>query len=386
VPSGAGSFGWIEVEYDALERFDTIYVWMDTDEQGQKAIRPIVDRLGAHRCKVVKQPEGKDANDALLKKLDVQKLIDAARTLDPAELKSAGQFTDDVIREFYPPEGAVTGIQPPWRKAEGKILFRPSEVTIVNGINGHGKSIFTSQIVLDACAQGYRSCIASMEMLPRKTLKRINTQAAGMSSVYEVNPIPSIPFILRIQDWLNERLWLFAVTGTAKADRMMQVFEYAHRRYGVFLFVVDSLSKCGIAEDDYKGQKAFVERLKDFTLDTETHVLLITHPRKGDSEDEQPGKMDVRGAQSITDMADNGCTLWRNKRKEDAAHKFEDQLTDADRKNLERPDALLHWWKDRETGWEGKIALWFHKASQQFLDHEKGRPKTYVEYSGACEA
>src|SRR5690606_26770627 len=146
-----------------------------------------------------------------------------------------------------------------------------------------------------------RACIASMEMQPRLTLQRMVKQAAGMSGVMQRDEIPSIPHIRAIQSWLDDKLWLFAVTGTAKADRMLQVFQYAHKRYEIGLFVIDSLAKCGLAEDDYNGQKLFVERLKDFTIDTNAHVLLITHPRKSSSEDDQPGKMDVRGAQSITD-------------------------------------------------------------------------------------
>jgi twinkle protein len=380
VPNGAQGLTWIEVEYGALERFDVIYVWMDADEQGQIASRKIVDRLGAHRCRVVKQTSGKDANDALLKRLDAGDLIKRAQTLDPAELKSAGTFTDEVIRAFYPPDDFVPGILPPWGKAEGKILLRPAELTIITGINGHGKSILASQIALDACWQGNRCCIASMEMQPKLTLQRMVRQAAALNGAIDGNPLPSIPFIRAIQGWLDERLWLFAVTGTAKVERMMQVFEYAQKRYEIGLFVVDSLAKCGLAEDDYNGQKSFVERLKDFTIETGAHVLLITHPRKSSSEDDQPGKMDVRGAQSITDMADNGCSLWRNKRKEEAAQKPEDKRTDADEKQLERPDAFLTWWKSRNGSWEGKFALWWHESSQQYVESERGRPKTYVNY------
>lgn len=378
VPNGAQGLTWIEVEYGALERFDTIYLWMDADEQGQAAVRKIVDRLGAHRCRVVQQGVGKDANDWLLSGMDASQIIMRARTLDPAELKSAGEFTDEVIRAFYPPDDYVDGIRPPWEKAEGKILFRPAELTIVTGINGHGKSLIASQIALDGCYQGVRACIASMEMQPRLTLQRMVRQAAGLSSV---NPIPSIPYIRAIQSWLDKSLWLFAVTGTAKADRMIQVFEYAQKRYDIGLFVVDSLAKCGLAEDDYNGQKHLVERLKDFTIETNAHVILITHPRKSSSEDEQPGKMDVRGAQSITDMADNGCSLWRNKRKEEARQKDEDKRTEADTKQLEKPDAFLTWWKSRNGEWEGKLGLWWHDASQQFLERERSRPRTYVEYS-----
>ena len=375
VPNGAQGMGWIEVEFGKLERFDTIYVWMDADDQGRVAAAKIVDRLGAHRCRVVRQTEGKDPNDALLARLDAADLMRRAESIDPTELKSAGQFTDEVIRAFHPPDDVEPGIRPPWEKVQGKILLRPAELTIVSGINGHGKSQVTGQMVLDACFQGYRACIASMEMQPRITLQRIVRQAAALRGN---SPIPSVPYIRRIQEWLDDKLWLFAVTGTAKADRMLEVFRYAHKRYQIELFVVDSLAKCGLAEDDYNGQKHLVERLKDFTMDTGCHVMLVTHPRKSSSEADTPGKMDVRGAQSITDRADNGFTLWRNKGKEQAL-----QIDPDDDEQRDKPDAMLNWWKSRNGEWEGRVTLWFDRNSHQYLESPRARPRSYVEFTAA---
>jgi twinkle protein len=384
VPTGANGMGWIEVEYSRLERFDTIYLWMDADEEGQKAARKIADRLGCHRVRVVKQGVGKDANDALIMGLSAGDFIMRAQSIDPAELRSAGEFTEDVIAAFYPPDGVDVGIRPPWPKAEGKILFRPAELTLVSGINGHGKSMVTSQIAVDAMYQGSKCCIASMEMPAKRTLQRMVRQAAGMSGT---NPVPSVPYIRAIQEWFADKLWLFDVHGTAKADRMIEIFEYAHRRYGIDLFIVDSLAKCGVAEDDYNGQKNLVDRLCDFKNQFGVHVMLIVHPRKGESEGASPGKMDVRGAQSITDLADNGFTLWRNKKKEAVLQKPEDLWDANDVKTADGPDAVIDWWKTRhESGWEGKVMLSYHKASDQFVDSSKARPRTYVPFSAKVTA
>jgi hypothetical protein len=78
-------------------------------------------------------------------------------------------------------------------------------------------------------------------------------------------------------------------------------------------------------------------------------------------------------------MADNGCSLWRNKRKEESSQKPEDQRTEADEKQLERPDAFLTWWKSRNGSWEGKLALWFDERAQQYVESPKARPRKYVE-------
>ncbi|MFO6426560.1 hypothetical protein ACLBOM_13325 [Escherichia coli] len=38
--------------------------------------------------------------------------------------------------------------------------------------------------------------------------------------------------------------------------------------------------KCGIGDDDYNGQKAFVDSICDFKNKTNSHVILVTHWRK----------------------------------------------------------------------------------------------------------
>ncbi|MDO7919808.1 bifunctional DNA primase/helicase, partial [Pseudomonas aeruginosa] len=99
-----------------------------------------------------------------------------------------------------------------------------------------------------------RFCIASMEMPARRTLQRMVRQASGMSC-------PSRGYIDAILDWLDGKLWIYDQLGTAKTGEMLEDFRYAARRYGVNHFIVDSLAKLGMAEDDYNGQKQAMEAL-----------------------------------------------------------------------------------------------------------------------------
>jgi hypothetical protein len=75
--------------------------------------------------------------------------------------------------------------------------------------------------------------------------------------------------------------------------------------------------KCVRGEDDYNGQKDFVNDLCSFAQDSGVHVHLVHHVRKGESEHKAPGKFDIRGAGSITDLVDNVFIVWRNKRAEE---------------------------------------------------------------------
>ena len=205
----------------------------------------------------------------------VEKLLTSYdSSLDPVELKPADTFVDAVINQFYPPEGQELGINPPWSKAIGNILFRSSELSVWTGINGHGKSQLLGHIILASLKQGAKVCIASLELKPARLLLRLTRQAAALET-------PSPEYIRAIHEWYQDKLWIFDLVGTAKVDQLLSVFEYARQRYGIDVFVIDSMLKCGIAEEDLNAQKAFVEQLCDFKHLHNCHIHLIVHPRKG---------------------------------------------------------------------------------------------------------
>ena len=134
-----------------------------------------------------------------------------------------------------------------------------------------------------------------MEMKPRKPGKKMYQQVLGHDEPNSVDYANVINF-------LGDNVWLFEVYGTAKADRIIEVFSYARKRYGIQLFIVDSLAKCGFGEDDYNNQKAFVDRLMEFAGKNNVHVVLVVHMRKREDEYKIPGKMDIKGTGAISDM------------------------------------------------------------------------------------
>lgn len=378
IPLGVNNDKWIANDYDHLAIFDEIFICMDNDEPGRKAALAFAERLGLHRCRIVELPK-KDANECLqagVSKEEIQAAFRNAKSFDPAELKRASLFVDEVIEEFYPSSDADTGLLSPWEKAKDKISFRPDELSIWCGVNGHGKSQFLGHIILHSMKQGAKVCIASLELKPKRLLMRLTRQAGAIAN-------PSIDYIHAIHDWYGDKLWLFDLTGIAKAKRLLEVFKYARQRYGVTVFVIDSLLKLDIAEDDYKAQKTFINALCDFKNEHNCHIHLITHPRKGMDEHSTPGKLDIKGTGAISDLADNCFTIWRNKRKEEAqrlqANGF--PLEPKQLSELESPDCLWICDKQRNGDWEGKIALWFDVASFQYLNHATQKPVSYVNYS-----
>lgn len=279
---------------------------------------------------------------------------------EAASIRPAASWAQEVIASFERP-AALTGASLPWSKTHEAVRLRRGELSIWPGMSGHGKSMIVGQIGLHLMAQGEKLCIASMEMKPAATMQRMCRQAFGCNA-------PSRHEILDLHDWTNNRLWLYDQQGQVSPERILTVGRYCHEQLGVTHFIIDNLLSCGIAEDGYDAQKQFVLALATHAHDTGQAVHLLAHSRKVADETKPPGKFDVRGSASITDLADNVFSVWRNRVKEQAQEQGDHS------RNLEA-DALLTVCKHRHGDWEGRIQLWFHKASQSYLQGPNEQPK-----------
>ena len=288
------------------------------------------------------------------------------------KVKSAAVWVQELIDRIRSPIKQPRAVMP-WRKTHSLIAFRPGEVTIWGGANGNGKSLVTGQIALSLLSQDQKVCIASFEMKPSKTLERMGRQFSGFNAddpafagsdqareelvkVYE-----------QFKDWTNARLWLYDQQGTVTTAQIIAVTRYCAKELGVSHFFIDSLMKCVAGEDDYNGQKKFVDELTAIARDYQIHIHLVHHIRKPADESHKPSKYDYKGSGAITDQVDNVISVWRNKAKEKDREQNK-PIKDTD------PDALLICDKQRNGEWEGSIGLWFDKPSMQYVGNAGDEP------------
>jgi len=273
------------------------------------------------------------------------------------KVRAASDFLQETIDAFYLPEDAAMPPRPLWDKANGKIAFRPGEVSLWAGINGHGKSMVLSQVGIDLLIQSEKVLVLSFEMLPVRQMQRMTRQA------YADNE-PPIQFIKQFHQWTDGRLWLYDHMGSIKWQKVIAVMRYAYEKFGITQFVIDSLMKCVRGETDYDAQKDFVNEICAFAQARKVHIHLVHHIRKGDSEEQIPGKFDAKGAGAITDMVDNVFIIWRDKK--------------AERGDGTKPTAMVKCDKQRNGEWEGMLGFWFHPASMQYLERPDALPMRYT--------
>ena len=376
VPFGGGAKkqdGWIEQEFERLAIYDEIYLCLDNDEEGRAAAAVIGERLGRYRCRFVRLPYN-DANECLkngVTRDEIAKCFNEAMIVDPKQLQRIRSYETDTIRALLPDPNAFLGYTTPWEKHHRKLFLRPDELSLWTGINGHGKSQILGHIILDCIAQGAKVCIASLEIKPHRLLGRMVRQAAGMRE-------PSREYIKTIFDHYYSSIWIFECVGTTDPATLIEVFKHGRQRYGIDVFVIDSLMKCGFAEDDYSGQKKFIDQLCAFKNDFNCHVHLVVHPRKPADESNVPGKLDMKGSGAVSDLADNCFTVWRNKKKEDLISRLMADGQHVPDELASSHDCLLRCDKQRNGEWEGQIPLWFDRESLQYLGWSKERPKQMV--------
>jgi hypothetical protein len=104
LPNGANSLPISLLKF--FERFDRIYLWLDADPVGQNAVEKFSGKLGHNRVLIINSrlndAEGpKDANDVLLRGLDMQQVIrECTSTVNDRNLLVMSDLKDKVMNRI----------------------------------------------------------------------------------------------------------------------------------------------------------------------------------------------------------------------------------------------------------------------------------------------
>ena len=220
--------------------------------------------------------------------------------------------------------------------------FAPSELSVWTGKRGSGKSTLLSQLLLNAIDQGFPVCAYSGELSAWRFKQWAMLQAAGAGHIEpKRDPVSGKLYYYtpkeiadRIDGWWKGKFFLYdnRVAGAGDEDSIISVFEYAVRRFGCCVFLVDNLMTARFSDqsdkDFYRAQSRFTGRLVEFAKKNEVHVHLVAHPRKGDNDKKKLLTADdIGGSADITNRADNAFSLERMEEKDIAAYGYDAGLS-----------------------------------------------------------
>ena len=369
LPNGVSDFEWCDVDWEWLARFEKIYVSTDMDEPGRACSLEICKRLGLHRCFIVTLPK-KDANECLVAgmlKEQMEKCLADAKGVELDEIKRPEDFKSEVM-DYYNTDPSLRGVETPWTPAL-PWRVRKGELTILSGFSGHGKTAVLNQLMLHLLANNQKIMDASLEIKPGMTLYNMTRCALGKKHSVKEEVEGCI-------SWINDSMFFLDCIGTVNVTRLMHAMEYARKRHGIDVFVIDSLFKCGLSGEDYAGARDFVDKLTTFCNNTGAHIILVAHSRKTSNGNEYsvPTKSDVAGSSDICNAAFNVIIVWRNKMKKKRMDEIQaatdmDPITKTEQlvKWMDQPDGQIVIDKQRfGEGEECSIMVFFDKESCQF--------------------
>lgn len=196
------------------------------------------------------------------------------------------------------------------------------ELSIWTGKRKEGKSTMVGLPILAAIREGRKVFVYSGELPSWRYKAWLSAMAAGPQYVEE-SATPTGKTVWTPQEAVKRQidLWwrhkLYIVDNRAadihQPDKLLSLMRHAWRRYGCSMFVIDNLMTVSLpGEDKYNAQSAFVGRLVDFAHETNAHVHLVAHRRKGGAGKGARGDSDdVSGSADITNRADNTFAVSR---------------------------------------------------------------------------
>jgi len=397
-----------------LERFDTVYLWMDNDGPGREGAEMFARKLGVERCLLV-QPSGKrgwnggnnnnnmmmmdegescddeedlsfeaasesrpqppkDANEALLQGWDINELLNEASELPHERILKFSDLRDQVIHEITNPD-KYRGVPVPSLPGFTSLIkgFRRGEMTVLTGPTGSGKTTFLGQTSLDLAEQGVNVLWGSFEIKNTRLMHKLLQQymkdvlpiglAEREGSMEEKKKMYEALTVLADKfDTLP--MYFMKFHGGSDIDDVLDAMEYAAYVHDVEHIILDNMQfmisrdvkKMSSSFDKFDMQDIAIEKFRKFATDYNVHVTLVVHPRKED-EGAKLGISSFYGSAKATQEADTVLIL-----QSDGKRKFVDVK------------------KNRFDGTLGHVPLYFERKSGRYTEDAPAQapPKTVV--------
>tara|TARA_R100000329_G_C7617243_1_gene219213 strand:+ start:1675 stop:3354 length:1680 start_codon:yes stop_codon:yes gene_type:complete len=313
VPNGA-SKGSQKLEYldNCWEYFKDkkeIVLCTDNDDAGLQLRNELARRFGNYRCKYVDFKDFKDANEVLIEKgaETLRNIIKNAKNFPLEGVLNVHDIWQDVIN--FNENGIVNySVGLPGSDSYFKMAF--GEWTVVSGIPNSGKSDILDQVLCNlATRYSFRCAMFSPESYPYEGhIKRIaNKLNKKNCTTDDLNNTKD--FIEEHFYWIKINLENLTLKGILDAFREL-VFQK-----GVNVCVIDPwnmLDHSAQRDHSYIGKQ--LSYITQFCQQTNTHLFLVAHPRKIESENgiyKIPNLYQISGSADFFNKSFNGIICHR---------------------------------------------------------------------------
>ena len=366
---------WVSDVYDLLEPIESIYIAVDNDDKGKKYLRDLSRRLEKDKLFLVDYDGYVDANEVLVDKgaATLREMFEKAEPFPVDGINRVMDFAEEAFSFFVDgyPDTYTTGLA----SLDDYFKFHLSDVTIITGTPGAGKSNFVDYLCVQAAKMhNFSTAFYSGEKAPKIHLtnlvyKYIQNSRFNLDVTSDADKKRFFDGLTFLHDhifYLNEQ--------ENKAEDILSKAKYLVKRHNIRILVVDNWTTMdtttpqGVDTRDYFGM--LLAKFTRFAKEYECHVLLVVHPRKLQKKDDgryiMPTGYDLYSSSHFYNLTDNGISL-----------RADDGYTD------------VRIWKVRHqefVGKEGSITVRFDSGSGgNYYDSEKvgfNPTQTYAEKYG----
>lgn len=342
VPMGAGNYS--QAMDMIINRFSIVILLFDNDLKGQTGAKNFAVKAGMTKCQNVSLPF-KDARECLLQGLshdDIMTEISKAEYFKHEEIIKANDLKDGFMKYIKSGERLIgRSIRiPEFNRIIGGI--RESELTILTGHTGRGKSTFALNFIRWAEEVGFVCMIMSFE-------NKISSVIHKLIEIYSEEQIRTYKAsdrkwrLLQNESWIESELSKLhnrdiyflnkdkhSKDGYFDLEHMGQVIDYAVKFFNVNVFVIDHLHYFLKVSDTknpvYKVDEA-IRHIKQWTLNHNIHILLVVHPHAlSDDKKGNPSEIGLNSLKSSSAISQEGDNFWVVSRKEEDETEFSAKL------------------------------------------------------------
>jgi len=313
VPNGA-SKGNQRLEYldNCFEYFKDkteIILCTDNDNPGIELRNELARRFGAYRCKYVDFGDFKDANEILTSKgaETLRNVIKTAKNFPLEGVLNINDIWDNVLN--YNENGVKNySIGLPGSDNYFKMSF--GEWTVVTGIPNSGKSDVMDQICCNlATKYDMRCAMFAPESFPYEGhIKRIaNKLNETNCNSQQLN---------QTKDFIQDHFfWIKIDLENLTLKGILNSFKELVFQKGINVFVIDPWNMLDhSAQRDHSYIGKALSEITQFCQQTNTHLFLVAHPRKIESDNgsyKKPTLYDISGSADFFNKAYNGLIVFR---------------------------------------------------------------------------
>ena len=313
VPNGA-SKGNQRLEYldNCFEYFKDkteIILCTDNDNPGIELRNELARRFGAYRCKYVDFGEFKDANEILTSKgaETLRNVIKTAKNFPLEGVLNINDIWDNVLN--YNENGVKNySIGLPGSDNYFKMSF--GEWTVVTGIPNSGKSDVMDQICCNlATKYDFRCAMFAPESFPYEGhIKRIANKLNETNCTSDQ--------LNQTKDFIQDHFfWIKIDLENLTLKGILNAFKELVFQKGINVFVIDPWNMLDhSAQRDHSYIGRALSEITQFCQQTNTHLFLVAHPRKIESDNgsyKKPTLYDISGSADFFNKAYNGLIVFR---------------------------------------------------------------------------